>query len=49
MWLCWGVAMAMIVPSRESREAKLGGAVLISLPVGIFLLLAFEFVQLGPR
>ena len=49
MWVCWAAAMAMILLSRESTNTKLGGAVLISLPVGIFLLIFLGFVELGPR
>lgn len=49
MWVCWAVAMVMVLTSRESRDTKIGGSALISVPVAIFVMIFFGFVELGPR
>ena len=48
MWACWAALMAMVLMSRESRETKVGGAVLVSLPVAIFVMIFFELIELSP-
>lgn len=49
LWAAWLTVMFMLYRSGETLETKIGGGVLISLPVGIFLLLFFELIELGPR
>lgn len=49
MWGAWSVAMSILLLSKESHKFKIGGGVILSLPVAVFVFLFFQWVQLGPR
>ena len=49
MWCSWIVAISMLLLSKEDVSFKVGGSIIFSLPVTVFVILFFELVELGPR
>jgi len=47
--LAWGISVYVLLKAKVDQNTKLGGMVLVSLPMAIFVLLFFELVTLGPR
>lgn len=47
--LSWGVAFFVLLRSKEDTNTKLGGGILISLPMALFVLIFFELIELGPK
>lgn len=48
MWCFWAVVIVALLLSKEDRPVKVGGSVIASLPVVIFVFIFFELVKLGP-
>ena len=49
MWCSWIVVISMLLISKADDSLKIGGSIIISLPVAVFVILFFELVELGPR
>ncbi len=47
--LLWPLSIFILLRAQIDQNTKLGGAVVISLPMAVFVALFFEFVTLGPR
>ena len=49
MWVSWALAVTLLLMSNEKPETKIGGGLVISLPLAVFVMLFFEWIKLGPR
>lgn len=49
LWSSWAVVMSILLLSKESHTFKVGGSMILSLPVAVFVFSFFEWIKLGPR
>jgi len=49
LWISWGASIFVLLRSNTDNNTKYGGAILISLPLAMFLFIFLELITLGPR